>query len=268
MEGVAKYEGYKLEKGSAAKVVDPLTIEQALQINLNGKPFTVVMQTPGDEEDLARGLLFAEDVLPLSANPEVELIRNKNGLVEKINLAISETEIGDGYLNQRSLLSVSSCGICGKQSLDDLPSPTNETPIKKTTTSWSTADLFKLQEKAFARQSNFQTTGGCHGAALFNKAGDILALKEDIGRHNAVDKLVGNLIRNNNLKEASVLIFSGRVSYEIVAKCFRAKIPIIMAVSAPSTLAIDFAKEYGITLLAFSRKGKTTCYANCNRISP
>lgn len=258
-----------MEKGSVTKVVDPLTVEHALQIDINGKAFTVVMQTPGDEIELATGLLYAEDVIgrktPVSFEPHL----NDNGLIERLNAIIPEDQIGDGYLNSRSLLSVSSCGICGKQSLEDLPQfDGSGEALDDRKTSWSISTLFELQKKMISAQTNFQATGGCHGVAAFDSNGHMISLKEDIGRHNAVDKMVGELILQKKLGDVKIMTFSGRISYEIVSKAFRAKIPLIMAVSAPSTLAIDFAKEYSITLLSFSRNGKTTCYANCVKLTP
>ncbi len=270
MKGISEYEGLKMEKGSITKVVDPLTVENALQIDINGKAFTVVMQTPGDEIELATGLLFGEDVIGANTPLKFEPHENKNGLIERLNVIVPKDQIGDGYLSTRSLLSVSSCGICGKQSLEDLQ--IQEGSLKpsdgKLKHKWNLEQLFKMQSKMVAEQSNFLATGGCHGVAAFNSNGDLLAIKEDIGRHNAMDKVVGSIISSGNLKSAKLITFSGRISYEIVSKAFRAKIPVIMAVSAPSTLAIDFAKEYGITLLSFSRNGKTTCYSNCSKVSP
>jgi FdhD protein len=268
MDGTAEYEGIKFENGSFTKVNDPLTIEHPLEISINGKPFTVVMQTPGDEEDLTRGLLFAEDVIQAQTVFKFTAEKNEQNLIDKINVEIPPDQLGDGYLSARSLLSVSSCGICGKQSLEDLQVQKGESlenPKNKNTYSLET--LFEMQQKMFQAQNLFQLTGGCHGVAAFSIEGELLSLKEDIGRHNAMDKVIGNLLRSNQAKKAKIIMFSGRISYEIVSKAFRAKIPLIMAVSAPSTLAIDFAKEYGITLLSFSRNGKSTCYANCQLIS-
>lgn len=265
MKGVSKYEGILFKEGSITKVVDPLTIEHALQIDINGKAFTVVMQTPGDEIELATGLLFAEDVIGLKTEISFESHLNDKGLIERLNAIIPEAQIGDGYLSARSLLSVSSCGICGKQSLDDLQIQEGKLTPENSNINWDVDSLFKMQQHMFQNQLNFEKTGGCHGVAAFSLEGEMLALGEDIGRHNAMDKVVGSLIRSNDLGKAKIITFSGRLSYEIVSKAFRAKIPTIMAVSAPSTLAIDFAKEYGITLLAFSRNGKTTCYSNCKK---
>ncbi len=265
MSNSLEYEGKKFKKGSITTVVDPLTVEQALEIDINGKAFTVVMQTPGDEVDLARGLLYAEDVLKKNTSVTFTTTQNKLNQITHVNATVAANELGKGYLSARSLLSVSSCGICGKQSLDDLIQG-GET-LTADYAPLSVNALFEMQTTMVRHQTLFSLTGGCHGVAAFNKKGKLLVLKEDIGRHNALDKVVGMLLSQENLTEAAVITFSGRISYEIVSKCFRAKIPVIMAVSAPSSLAVDFAKEYGITLLSFSRNGKTTCYANPWRIS-
>jgi len=260
---VLKYEGQTFEKGSVAKVTDPLTVEQALQISVNGKPFTVVMQTPGDEKELAYGLLFAEDVIDKKAAPDFEIVTNKYGFVDEVRVTVLAGQLRDGYKSVRSLLSVSSCGICGKQSLEDVA--VSGAALKES--EWfSTELLFKMQQKMFDNQTVFSQTGGCHGVAAFSTSGEMLTLREDIGRHNALDKVVGKLLFDKRLNEAKVISFSGRISYEIVSKAFRAGIPIVMAVSAPSSLAVDFAKEFGLTILGFTRNGKTTCYSHTNRL--
>jgi FdhD protein len=264
MTGVQIYKGLKIKNGSDALVSDPLTIEQALEISINNKPFTVVMQTPGDEAELARGLLFAEDVIPKNAQIKFELTENELGFIEKINLQINPSELGDGYKSARSLISVSSCGICGKQSLEDLQ--IGQGKVDQNQQAWHVEDLFTMQSKMNDAQANFNITGGCHGVAGFDKEGNLISIKEDIGRHNAFDKVIGEALMKKQLKDLKIIMFSGRVSYEIIAKAFRANVPVIMAVSAPSSLAVDFANEFGITLLAFARNNKVTCYANAGRI--
>ncbi len=266
MKNSSKYQGIKYTKRSSEKTDDLLTVEAPLQITINEKPFTVVMQTPGDEITLATGLLYAEDVIDQSTSFEITTTENKRGQIETVIFQIPEDQIRDGYKSSRSLLSVSSCGICGKQSLEDLPHFDSDETLPADAQNWSLENLLEMQEKMFNAQSLFQSTGGCHGVAAFNTTGDLLSIREDVGRHNALDKVVGNLLQNNKLKEAKVLAFSGRVSYEIVSKAFRAKIRLIIAVSAPSSLAIDFAKEFGITILAFARNSKATCYSHCQRI--
>lgn len=135
---------------------------------------------------------------------------------------------------------------------------------KLESTFFSSEKVYKMFAKMSAFQETFKKTGGSHAAAIFDKNQDLLSIKEDIGRHNAVDKTVGDLLQKEILKKANYLLVSGRVSYEIVSKAFIAKIPIIVAVSACSSLAVDFAKEFGICLIGFSRDNKMTIYANPN----
>ena len=258
------YQGNKFDKSSMDKTSDALTIEEALQININDKPFTVSMRTPGDDGSLIRGLLHSEDLLKyIDYSPEIILKKeNKNGIVTIVNLKIPENQLGDGYSNSRSLLSVSSCGICGKTELSDL------TFIGKTIDDSDKIDIGLIHE-LFNKMNNLQfdfiKSGGTHAAAAFTLNGDLLCAMEDIGRHNAVDKILGKLINDKRLNEAKIMTVSGRISYEIVIKCFKARIPFLAAVSAPSSLAVDYAKELGITLFAFCRNERATCYSNPQR---
>ena len=264
MKSILKYEAYKFDKGSVAKVTDPLTVESPLQININNSPFSVVMQTPGKEKELVAGLLFAEDVIKDFDQVDWEFKHNKNEVIEIVNLKTSENNLADGYKSVRSLLSVSSCGICGKREIEDL-TPSQSKLKGKLNISFK--EIFQLQKGLKAKQKIFDQTGGLHGVALFGKELNLLCIHEDIGRHNALDKCVGSLVLNKSLNQASFMAFSGRISYEIVSKAFRAKIGLISAVSAPSSLAVDFAKEFGITLVGFTRDDKGTCYSNPQRIT-
>lgn len=263
MADILEYEGYKFLKGSVTKVTDALSVEAPLQITINGESFTVVMQTPGNEIELATGLLYAENVITNFSNVQWEVEKDDNGIINNILITVDETQLQDGYMSSRSLLSVSSCGICGKKELGELL-PQEE--ALKQNVSISNDLLMKMFQTMKSNQKAFNITGGCHGIAAFNKEGEMLCLREDIGRHNALDKVVGSLIINDQLSEAKIVTFSGRTSYEMVSKAFRAKIPIISAVSAPSSLAIDFAKEYGMTLIGFTRENKATCYSGIERI--
>jgi len=254
-----KYEGLQLNNGNSKKVNDALVIEAALQININAEPYTVVMRTPGNDFELIRGLLYAEDIYKKSENLHFEIIENRENGFSIINISISKNNLGKGYLNKRTLLSVSSCGICGKQKLEDI-SVTGEKLAS--TFSFDTKKLKPMFSEMKAKQETFDLSGGSHAAALFDKNYQILALKEDIGRHNAVDKAIGQLINSNSLNKVNCMLVSGRVSYEIISKAFIAKIPIVVAVSACSTLAVDFAKEFGICLIGFSRGNKATIYSN------
>ncbi|MEN8882646.1 MAG: formate dehydrogenase accessory sulfurtransferase FdhD [Flavobacteriaceae bacterium] len=255
------YQGIKILPKTQLKTEDALVIEAPLQININNKPYTVVMRTPGNDLELLRGLLFAEDIYKQVAVFLFEIIEVKKGGETIVNISIPEEMLGKGYLNKRTLLSVSSCGICGKQELKDLAVSGDTIDLKNAMAASNIQKMFALMQ---AHQKTFKKSGGSHAAALFNANNTLLSIQEDIGRHNAVDKVIGELLLKKQLKEATFMLVSGRVSYEIVSKAFIAKIPIIVAVSACSSLAVDFSKEFGICLIGFTRDEKMTIYANPN----
>lgn len=259
-----KYEG-KLFKGSeGAKTLDSLTIEEALQININDKPFTVSMRTPGNDVELVRGILHSEDLIRESSFvSDIDVINeNEKGIITIVNVSVPNDKLGKGYSNSRSLLSVSSCGICGKTELGDLTF-SGQKMIEEN--QLDVALIHNLFDKMRKNQHDFEQSGGTHAAAAYTLQGEILCVMEDIGRHNAVDKVIGKLIYSGKLKEAKIITVSGRISYEIVIKCFKAGVPFLAAVSAPSSLAVDYAKELGITLFGFSRGKRTTCYSHPKR---
>lgn len=258
------YEGIRFEDHSSSKVNDALTVEEALQININDEPFTVSMRTPGEDVALVRGMLHAEDIInDAGYSPEITAKKeNEQGVVTIVNVDIPKEKLGEGYNNSRSLLSVSSCGICGKTSLEDLGFNGKRINDEQVIDAHLIHELF---ERMLARQRDFKRSGGTHAATAFALDGTLLCAMEDIGRHNAVDKVVGKLIIDDMLPRAKIMTVSGRISYEIVIKCFKAQIPFLAAVSAPSSLAVDYAKELGITLFAFSRGNRTTCYAHPER---
>ncbi|MCL4121411.1 UNVERIFIED_CONTAM: hypothetical protein GTU68_049443 [Idotea baltica] len=215
------------------------------------------MRTPGDDFELIRGLLYAEDIYKKSQNIDLEVIEtNKNGF-SIINATIAKEKLGKGFLNKRTLLSVSSCGICGKQKIEDINVSGDKLLDKVSVTPRQLEKLFLQMQK---HQIIFDKTGGSHAAAIFNNNYEMIAVREDIGRHNAVDKVIGSLLDKNKLKEASLLLVSGRVSYEIISKAFIANIPIVASVSASSTLAVDFSKEFGMKLIGFCREDNATYY--------
>jgi FdhD protein len=253
------YDGVLVSNGDKSKVSDGIVVEAALQININSASYTVVMRTPGNDFELIRGLLYAEDIYKGKENLSFEIIEEKSNGFSIININIPKKKLGKGYLNKRTLLSVSSCGICGKQELDDIELKGEALKNKQL---FSSNQIKEMSLKMTSLQDTFKQTGGSHAAAIFDKNYELLSLKEDIGRLNAVDKVVGELIIKNSLNNAYCMLVSGRVSYEIVSKAFFSKIGIIVAVSACSSLAIDYAKEFGICLIGFSRTNKMTIYAN------
>lgn len=237
---------------------DALAIEHPLRISINQQLFTLTMQTPGEEKALARGLLFAEGVYTSKTEePDYETIEvSDHGFVSHLNVAVEPSLVKTDGLNKRNLLSVASCGICGRTELPELKPNTGriaELP--------SVGRVDAMYTTMAQHQLLFRLTGGVHAAAAFTGGFELIALSEDIGRHNAVDKVVGKLLQQQALNDAMFLLCSGRVSYEIVTKCFAAGIPVLCAVSAPSSLAVDFCKELGITLMAFCREGRFTRYA-------
>jgi FdhD protein len=258
------YQGIQIVQDSQFKKEDALVIEAALQININHEAYTVVMRTPENDLELVRGLLYAEDIYKKDLPFGFEVVEEKESFESIVNISIPREQLGKGYLNKRTLLSVSSCGICGKQALKDLVVSGEKINLPYALAAQNIQAMFEVLQE---HQKAFKNSGGSHAAAIFNRKNKLLSIKEDIGRHNAVDKVIGDLLLKNQLGDASFLLVSGRVSYEIVSKAFIAKIPIIVAVSACSSLAVDFAKEFGICLIGFARGEKMTLYANPNYLT-
>jgi len=263
MNATEIFSGSKITDGEVSDVNDTLTVEEMLSISVNGKPYTITMRTPGSEEEHTRGILLTEDVYTNRAvNPSFFVTeKNEKGIITKVNVIVPKTELQAGIEQQRNLLSVSSCGMCGKYEMDlTLHGILQQEEKLKAV----------LVEKMFlemaAHQESFSKTGGCHAAALFTTEGKFLDCKEDIGRHNAVDKVIGSLLLRNELASATVMLVSGRVSYEIVSKAHKAHIPFLCSVSAPSSMAVDYCRQCGITLMAFCRGNKFTVYANEEQI--
>ncbi|MCC6370322.1 MAG: formate dehydrogenase accessory sulfurtransferase FdhD [Bacteroidia bacterium] len=242
---------------------DSISVEVALSIAVNDQPFTVTMQTPGNEKDLARGLLFTEGIITSqNIQPEIQITgKNSEGHVTSLNVLVPKDLVIKDFANTRNVISASSCGVCGKTSLDECNNKLTNTEILR-------GEIVPtLFEKVAEGQNDFKLSGGTHAAGGFTIDGEMLTLQEDIGRHNAVDKVIGYLLNNNLLHRVKCLTVSGRISYEIVNKTRMAGIPFLAAVSAPSSLAIDNAQESGITLMAFCRNNKFTIYSNPQQVA-
>ncbi|PID71328.1 MAG: formate dehydrogenase family accessory protein FdhD [Flavobacteriales bacterium] len=252
------YEAIKTENKNQYQVKDNLVIEAALQININKKPYTTVMRTPGNDKELTRGLLYAEDICK-SENFIYQVNSYKTNHFSVVNITIPKDKLGKGYLNKRTLLSISSCGICGRQTLESVES--TGTSLKNMSR-YTITQIKNMYRKMADSQILFQATGGCHATAAFDADGNFLSVMEDIGRHNTLDKVIGYLLFTDKLPSAKCITVSGRVSYEVISKAFTAKIPIVVAVSACSSLAVDYAKKMGICLIGFNRGDKATIYSN------
>ncbi len=262
----ASYTGRKYSEGEFFQVDDILVVEESLKITINKNPFTVTMRTPGSDNELVRGLLFSENVYSEIETDPIIVVNEKNekGIITSVDVNIPIVKVGKGMEISRSIVSVSSCGICGKSELDELPENSKKIVVEEKLNPELLGNMFDQMTEA---QNMFKQSGGSHAAAAFTIDGKILSIQEDIGRHNAVDKVIGSLLFQKQLKNAKCLVVSGRISYEIVNKCYAAGIPFLASVSAPSSLAVELSEKLGITLMAFCRNKKFTAYSRIESIN-
>jgi len=244
--------------------VDDVAVERALEVRLEGRPFAVIMRTPGADTDLTIGFLLTEGVVRGGADLRLVEPLDVPDIVN-VRLSRSRAEILPELFDQRRQVAAnSSCGMCGRRSLEALEVSGPPLAVR-----WRIpgAIVSQLPERLRAAQGAFERTGGLHAAALFDRDGRLETSAEDVGRHNAVDKLLGRMVAADRLPlDNAILLVSGRASFEIVQKAFAGGIPMVAAVSAPSSLAIDLARTTGITLLGFVRDGRFNAYAHHQRI--
>jgi len=250
-------------------VSDALVVEVPVQLFIEEEPLTVSMCTPTHIREWAFGILFTEGII---RSAEQVHSYSEEEVDHQITIRVSLNNASQAITNKRSLLSVSACGICGKTAFEPAASRIDDELRSMTPTEDRRADderssmklredIAKMMVQLREVQTLFEETGGCHAAGVFNSERQLIFASEDIGRHNAVDKVIGHLLLNNQLRSAKYIVVSGRVSYEIVAKCFAAGIPNLAAVSSPSSLSVDYAKELGLSLFAFCRENRITQYA-------
>jgi FdhD protein len=254
-----------------ARIIDPVAVEEPLEVSLEYGPaaarcqqnISVTMRTPGQDTDLAIGFLFTEGILP-----DVSAVASVTTGENTIKLSLRETIIPDINRLQRHFYTSSSCGVCGKSSIESLRTViTPGRPEKETQAPVEAHVLYGLPPMLRQEQSIFETTGGLHAAALFNRSGLILSLREDIGRHNAVDKLIGHALQDNLLPLTNtILLLSGRACFELIQKAAMAGIKIIAAIGPPSSLAVQMAEESDITLVGFLREQRFNIYSGAHRI--
>lgn len=261
----------RVRGGERASERDRAATEEPLEIRLHGRPFAVIMRTPGADRELAAGFLFAERVLATAddlgviehcTDPEADHPEN----IVNVSLANGSAADMERILaDRRQVTTNSSCGLCGRLTIESLRLDAD--PLS---CDWSVsgAVLVHMPDELRARQAAFDATGGLHAAGLFTRDGRLDDMAEDVGRHNAVDKVIGRRLMREMLPlSGHVLFVSGRASFEIVQKAFLAGIPIVASVSAPSSLAIDLADEVGITLVGFVRGTSFNIYTHAARIS-
>ena len=250
---------------------DLVAVEEPMEVRVNGASFAVIMRTPGADRDLAAGFLLAEDVI--RSADEIGAIEycqdtTDEGRDNTINVTVSRGAVDrlSKRLDQRRQVTMTaSCGLCGRLTIDSL-----QARVASVGGQWTVpaAIIASLPERLRHSQAVFDSTGGLHAAGLFDRSGVLQLSAEDVGRHNAVDKIAGRtLLAGQHPLDAAILLMSGRISFELVQKALLAGIPLVAAVSAPSSLAVDLAQEAGITLCGFVRGGQFNIYTHRRRVA-
>ncbi|MBV6441400.1 MAG: formate dehydrogenase accessory sulfurtransferase FdhD [Haliscomenobacteraceae bacterium CHB4] len=251
----------------ASTVSDLLAVEEPLDIRLEYGPaghrtvknLSVTMRTPGTDEDLAAGFLFTEGIVQRASD-----IEGMRGFANTITVALSPDLAVDLQKLERHFYTSSSCGVCGKTSIDAVKTAAHCIFSGKGE-DWAINPevMYSLPDALRHAQDTFEATGGLHASALFDRAGRLLAAREDVGRHNALDKLIGHYFRQNALPlDQHILLLSGRASFELLQKAAMAGIRVVCAVGAPSSLAVETAEAFGIALIGFLREGRFNVYSN------
>ena len=274
----SEYKVFKFKSENLDDFNDHISIEEPVEIIIRykdkeiwvEKTISVTMRTPGDDEDLVRGFLFNEKIIEkIDYIEKIELTgkpTEQYGLKNKIIVTINNSDNIDVDKIKRNFLTNSSCGVCGKSSLDALEIIKKD-KILKSNPKISKEVLMSSPKKLRQNQSEFSKTGGIHASGLFTAQGDIVAIKEDVGRHNALDKLIGYALKENLLDNTSqFLACSGRLNFDLVQKALMANIGILIGVGAPTSLAIDLANKFDMTLVGFVKEDSFNIYSNKDRI--
>jgi FdhD protein len=252
---------------------DAVAAEEPLELRVNGSALAVTMRTPGDDVELAHGFLLSEGVIGLREDVGTARFCAGKGPDGQNTYNVLDLTLAPGVPDpdpgvERNFYTTSSCGVCGKAALDAVRLKTRYPPTGDPVTI-TVGTLAALPAALREKQRVFDTTGGLHAAGLFDADGTALVVREDIGRHNAVDKVLGWALLNDRIPlHGTVLMVSGRASFELVQKAAMAGIPFLAAVSAPSSLAVDLAAEQGVTLAGFVRDGAMNLYTHPHRIAP
>jgi FdhD protein len=255
----------RYENGRLQNLDDQLAIEEPLEIKMKylsegrqiEKNVSITMRTPGNDDELACGFLFTEGIIRNSDDIKGATQYSENSISIELNENIKPIE----NKLERNFYTTSSCGVCGKASIDAIATVSNY-KINNRFQKVDPAILVSLPEKLSKQQEIFKSTGGLHASALFDHSGSFIDLREDVGRHNALDKLIGSMLLKKTMPlDDTILLLSGRASFELIQKASMAGIPVVVAIGAPSSLAVDLAKESGITLIGFLRGEKYNLYS-------
>ena len=254
---------------------EQVTVEEPFEIRIEGQSLAVIMRTPGHDHELAMGFLLTEGVIQQASDVisiEDAVDEDDLPLANVVNVQLRPRGLpnmpavqSQPVAFERHFAVSASCGLCGKNSIADLMTATP--PLESDTLRLSTQVIYTLAERLRPAQSVFEHTGGLHAAGIFTPTGELRLLREDIGRHNAVDKLIGHALLHDTFPyKESILMVSGRTSFEIIQKALLARIPCIAAISAPSSLAIELAERANITLIGFLRNHTMNVYTHPERI--
>jgi len=274
----SKYKVLKYRSNNTNEIDDSISIEEPLEITIKFKnketwtenTISITMRTPGNDEDLVRGFLFNERIIEkIEYIDKIESIGENIGqynLKNKIIATINNSENVDIDKIKRNFLTNSSCGVCGKTSLDSLEIIKKD-KIVKSLPKIDHEIIMKSPTTFCENQSEFSKTGGIHASGLFSDKGDIVAIKEDVGRHNALDKLIGYVLEKKFLNPSNqFLTCSGRLNFELVQKALMSNIGVLIGVGAPTSLAIDLANKFDMTLVGFVKQDSFNIYSNKERI--
>ena len=274
----SKYKVLKYKSNNAKNIDDLISIEEPLEITIkfknkeiwNENIISITMRTPGNDEDLVRGFLFNERIIEkIEYIDKIESVGENVGqysLKNKIIATINNSENVDIDKIKRNFLTNSSCGVCGKTSLDSLE-VIKKDKILKSLPKISHDIIMKSPTTLRENQSEFSKTGGIHASGLFSDNGDVVAIKEDVGRHNALDKLIGYALQKKLLNPSNqFLTCSGRLNFELVQKALMSNIGVLIGVGAPTSLAIDLANKFDMTLVGFVKQDSFNIYSNKERI--
>jgi len=256
---VLRYDG-----GSQQERADDVAAEEPLEIRVEGHSVAVVMRTPGHDRELAAGFLLTENLIRSAADIFDITQCGSSAADQVVNVTLRDPSAFDPAKLTRNVFSSSSCGVCGKATIEavrqSFPPIADDAAV-------DAATIPILPTRLRAQQETFERTGGLHACALFDTRGDVQLLREDVGRHNALDKLIGRSVLDDQLPlRGRILFLSGRVSFELMQKALAAGIPIVAAISAPTSLAVEFARESNQTLIAFVRGETMNIYSGAERL--
>jgi FdhD protein len=258
-------EVHRVRDGQRSVAEDRAATEAPLEIRLHGRPFVMTMRTPGADADLAIGFLLAERVIADRGDIDAITQADDESAIDVALRGKAFTQLDALLSGRRHVAATSACGVCGRQTADAL-----DLSVSPINAAWAIppAVVSGLPARLRAQQAVFDRTGGLHAAGLFTSDGALVEVAEDVGRHNAVDKIIGRMLLKDALPLSShVLCVSGRASFELVQKALVAGIPMLVAVSAPSTMAIDLATRHGLTLAGFTRDEGFNLYSHEYRIA-